>query len=392
MIGTRGDRRKALSAGLAALLLVAAAPVRPAPRALPRDFQRGVCYAHLHSPGYGYGSARSRETLLRLRALGVDCVSITPFGYMHGVTWPHVRMPRDPSLGDSLLLRELATIRGLGMRALLKPHLWSRDFYRGRWTGEIAMGSAADWNSWFAEYGRFLLHYAEIAERGRADALCIGNELGAATRERPEDFRRLIEQVRRVFHGKLTYAANWHDEFERIAFWDALDWIGVNAYFDLSRAGTPTVGEIEQAWGPVAGRMHRLSVRWKRPVVLTEVGFRSVSHPATRTYSWQEFDLDGRPDLEAQRACYEGTFRALWGRPWLLGLYWWKWYTSAEGEDEGTTLDFTPEGKPAERVLARYYRRGAFGERPLDTRGPETDHGKRTGTGYRTEGQTKGGP
>lgn len=392
MIGTRDDRRKAVSAGLAALLLVAASPVRPAPRALPRDFQRGVCYAHLHALGTGYGSAQSRKTLLRLRALGVDCVSLTPFGYMQRVTWPHVRMPRDPSLGDSLLLRELATIRGLGMRALLKPHLWSRDFYRGHWTGEIAMGSAGDWNSWFADYGRFLLHYAGIAEQGCAYALCIGAELGTATRERPEDFRRLIKRVRRVFHGKLTYAANWHDEFERIPFWDALDWIGVNAYFDLSQADTPTVAEIERAWGPVAERLHLLSARWERPVVLTEVGFRSVSHPAARTYSWQELDPDGRLDLEAQRACYEGTFRALWGRPWLSGLYWWKWYTAPEGEEEGTALDFTPEGKPAERVLARYYRRGPFGEHPLDTHGPETDHGRSSGSGHSSQGQTKGTP
>jgi hypothetical protein len=301
-------------------------------------------------------------------------------------------MPRDPTLGDSLLLRELGVIRALGMRAVLKPHLWSRDFYRGHWDGDIAMSSEADWRSWFADYERFLLHYAAIAERGRAYGLCIATELTAATRERPADFRRLIRSVRAVYRGKVTYAANWHEEFERIPFWDALDWIGVNAYFDLSDAPTPTARAIEQAWGPIAERLHRLSARWKRPVVLTEVGFRSVTRPATRTYTWQELDLGGQPDPEAQRACYEGTFRALWGRPWLAGLYWWKWYTSPEGQEEGTALDFTPEGKPAERVLARYYRSGLFPERQLDTRGGGTDDGSTTGSGPHRQGQTKGTP
>jgi hypothetical protein len=107
---------------------------------------------------------------------------------------------------------------------------------------------------------------------------------------------------------------------------------------------------------------------------------------------WPEFDPDGRPDYEAQRACYEGTFRALWGRPWLSGLYWWKWYTSPEGEEEGTTLDFSPQGKPAERVLARYYRQPPFAERPLDTGGAESDHGKTRDLKFRTRGQTKGTP
>ena len=88
----------------------------------------------------------------------------------------------------------------------------------------------------------------------------------------------------------------------------------------------------------------------------------------------------------------ERTFRALWGMPWLAGLYWWKWYTSPEGEEEGTSLDFTPQGKPAERVLLQYYRRGPFPERPLDTHDPETDDGKRSNPGSRTQGQTRGRP
>lgn len=346
--------RFALLGGALWAAAVWGAPRPTPPRVQPREFQRGMCYAHIHERGHGYGSDASRAELGRLRGLGVTWISLTPFGYERTVHTPHVRLPRDPSLSDSLLLRELASIHSLGMHALLKPHIWAGDFYDGRWSGEIGFETDGQWRAWLREYGRFILHYAQVAERGRAEAFCVGSELSRVTRERPEEFRRIIEAVRAVYHGPLTYAANWNQESESIPFWDALDWIGVNAYYDLSPAATPTATEIEHAWVPIVERLHRLSARWKRPVILTEVGFRSVDHPATRTYTWREFDPGAHSNEEAQRACYEGTLRALWGRPWLAGLYWWKWYTAPDGEGP-TDADFTPEGKPAEGVIRQFY-------------------------------------
>ena len=161
--------------------------------------------------------------------------------------------------------------------------------------------------------------------------------------------------MRAVYPGPLTYAANWYDEYERISFWDALDWIGINAYFELSPSVTPTAEEVERAWAPITARIGALSRRWNRRVIFTELGFRSVDRPAVKTHAWPEFDTNPHPNDEAQRACYEGTLRAVWGKPWLHGLYWWKYYSAPGGEGpEG--VDFTPAGKPAEEVMRAYYR------------------------------------
>ena len=45
-------------------------------------------------------------------------------------------------------------------------------------------------------------------------------------------WRSLIAHVRNIYHGKLTYAANF-DQYYEVGFWDALDVIGINAYFPL---------------------------------------------------------------------------------------------------------------------------------------------------------------
>ncbi len=362
---------------LAALALPGDAPRLPAlPHPADPEFQCGVCYAHVHRGGRGYGSEVSEGTLKRLRALGVTWVSITPFGYQRDVRSSRLLHRGDRSMRDSALVRELRTIRSLGMRSMMKPHVWAGDFYDGRWSGDIRMESAAEWDDWFSSYEELILHFAEIAAIGGADALCIGTELGGTTEAHPERWRSLIAKVRSVYRGPITYAANWHDEYERIPFWDALDWIGVNAYFELTTSRTPTEDEVARAWGPIAARMGRLSSRWRRPILFTEVGFRSADHPATETHAWPERRPGALPNLEAQRACYAGTFRALWGKTWLRGLYWWKYY-SAPGREEREDADFTFAGKPAEEVLAEYYRSAPSpdrsGQPALDKVGRGTD-------------------
>jgi len=407
MIGSGIALRPALSRGFAAALLVAASAClveRPAAGAAPGaaagsthsparlpaadDFQRGVSYAHVHRRDLGYGSAASRASLVRLRDLGVEWISITPFGYQETVRSTQIIFRGDPSLRDSALLRELRAIRGLGMKSILKPHLWGGDFYQGRWSGEIRMASEAEWETWFRSYETFILHFAALAERGGADALCVGSELGAATESKPDRWRQLIAKVRSHYHGPITYAANWYGEFERVPFWDVVDWIGVNAYFNLSRSLTPSAAEIERAWAPIASRMESLSRRWRRPIVLTEVGFRSVDRPAALTHGWPEFDQDPRPNPAAQAACYEGTFRALWGKPWLRGLYWWKYYSSPDGEGP-EEVDFTPYGKPAEAVLSAYYR-GEPLPRDLDKSAPGAEHGGQSGSSARPSRSSSG--
>ena len=64
----------------------------------------------------------------------------------------------------------------------------------------------------------------------------VGTELQIPALQREADWRQLIKDVRAVYSGKLIYSANWYEEYEGIKFWDALDAIGVQAYFSGIRA------------------------------------------------------------------------------------------------------------------------------------------------------------
>jgi hypothetical protein len=330
---------------LASIRISASAGAR-AP-AFPRvPFQKGMALAdHVgrHDHPQGVESAR------RLRALGCDWIQISPFAFQKDVARPEI------SFSDFTATQTayLDSLRMLGFHVLLKPDIWSRQFWSGEvWRGDIRMASEEDWRAWFREYREYLLHYAKLAENERIEMFCIGLEYSGATVERPEDWRALIREVRTVYSGPITYAAHWPAEAESISFWDELDAVGVNLYPDLSEAPVVSANALDEAWKPVVARLQSLSKKWRKPIVLTEMGFSSTVAAANDPWRWIQ---DHEPVSEIEQAhCYEAAFRALWERPWLRGIYWWKWYIEP---DAGGPLDngFTPQGKEASQVIARWY-------------------------------------
>ena len=96
------------------------------------------------------------------------------------------------------------------------------------------MTSEQDWQLWFENYERFILHYARIAEREQVEIFCICVELARTMKEREQDWCRLIDRILQSYNGPLTYAANWLGEYDDIQIWDALDYVGINAFFPLS--------------------------------------------------------------------------------------------------------------------------------------------------------------
>src|SRR5688572_1708717 len=299
------------------------------------------------SRGRGYGSPDSAASLRALAALGVSWVSLTPFGFQRTekdteIRWSGTRIAET----DERVKGAAAQARASGMRVMLKPHLWLRP---PQWPGTVDPGSDAGWAAWFASYRPFILHYAALAESEGMDALCIGNELQRATL-REAEWRALIAEIRGVYKGPLTYGATAEEVFG-VRFWDALDFIGVSAYYPLVDARTPTRAAVAAGWVPVKAQLAALSARYKKKVVFTEIGYRSADAAAWR--HWEITD-EAAVNLPAQATAYEGFFDAVWDEPWMGGAYFWKWFSHV-GHSGPRSNDFEFEGKPAEEVVRRHY-------------------------------------
>jgi hypothetical protein len=317
------------------------------------SFQRGVCYASAwgsHGDD-GYGSATSLRTLNRLHRLGVDWISVTPFGFMASPTATEIRVGGAHSLeGDERLRQEVTHAHSLGMKVTLKPHIWVRN---GEWPGALKWENDETWRRWFASYRSFVLHYATLAERDGYDLFVLGTELKSATACDQACWRGLIEDVRHVFHGPVTYAANW-DEAAQVPFWDALDYVGIDEYAPLVKKRGAREPELCAAWNTLAKDLEALSHRTGKRILLTELGYRATRDAAMAPATWPENDASSQFDPEHQASCFRAALQTLWGKQWLAGIYVWKWFT--DSRDEAGPTDFSLADKPAEAVMGEFYR------------------------------------
>ncbi|RYU79549.1 glycoside hydrolase family 113 [Hymenobacter persicinus] len=294
----------------------------------------------------------------------VTWIAQTPFGWQTGTAEPSVQLHTERRPGrygywgesDYGLSQTAQQARQLGIRTLLKPHLWIRG--NGAWPGAVEMQSAAGWQAWFASYTAFIVHYAQLAESEHLEALCIGTELEKTVGHEAE-WRALIGRVRQVYHGPLTYAANWSGEFEQIRFWDALDFIGIQAYFPVSSKASPTKAELLAGWQPHLRAIERVQRRFGKPVVFTEAGYKNTPDAAVEPWKWPDRTAAVPATDEAtQAACYAALFETFWPRPWFKGLFVWKWYPGLAADGPARRhADFTPQHKPAEQVMASWYGR-----------------------------------
>jgi len=330
---------KAGKVAFASFLLVSGTGAAPAPGKI-----LGVCWEAAHET--------SPAQLRPVASLGADWISQTPFGWVSSTDSTEIRLAGTHVLWgetDEGLAKTSAWARSLGIKTLLKPHLW----VRGAWCGDIAMTSEEDWARWFASYERFILHYAALAKEQGIEALAVGAELpGISGRER--EWRALIVKVRAVYPGKLTYCANWYGEPERVAFWDVLDFIGVQAYYPLSDQASPSQAELAAAWVPIAAKLEAVAKRTGKQVVFTEVGFKSQRYGLKEPWRWE---TDGEVDLELQRRAYTAMYATFWGKPWFGGTFVWKWHPGGRATPRAQR-DFTPQDKPALDVIRSVYGKG----------------------------------
>ncbi|MBC6607434.1 hypothetical protein H8B13_11450 [Hymenobacter sp. BT188] len=299
--------------------------------------------------------------LAPLQQHNVTWIAQTPFGWQRGATSPTIGMNTGRGRvywgeSDAGLIQTAQLARKRGQHILLKPHLWVRG--DGTWPGDIRMTSDADWKAWFQSYTTFILHYAELAEQQKLDGLCIGTELEQTTTAAHEtEWRALIQQIRQVYHGPLTYAANWSGEYEHIRFWDALDYIGIQAYFPLTKNSKPTKAELLAGWQPHLKAIERVQKRFNKPVVFTEMGYKCTPDAAVEPWVWPDRTTAFlQLDEGTQAACYAAMFETFWSKRWFGGLFVWKWYPKLAADGPARRhADFTPQHKEAAQVMAQWF-------------------------------------
>jgi hypothetical protein len=351
---------------VALLLLVGCKPAAQSPR-IPAvgaefrpEFQRGACFTHNHALDRGYGSEMAQRSLVELRSLGANYVSIAPVGYAFNLKDPRIfgYTGEDLTMTPDRVRKVIRDAHNAGLKVMLNPHIWIGLYgFPGEWRGDIKMTTDADWTAWFANYRKFILYFARMAQEEGVELFSVGSELRTATGMRPHEWRRVIHEVRGVYRGPCTYSANWADEFDRIKFWDLLEYVGISAYFPVG--GGSLDARLAEA-AKVRDRLAKFSRAWNKPVIFAESGFRSLRGAGESPSAWKN-GAGEAADLEEQRLSYEAWLRTFWGEPWFYGVYWWQWFADLEYAPQPAT-DFQFRHKPAEALVREYFGRPDFHE------------------------------
>lgn len=312
-------------------------------------YLKGFNFAHEGYSIYnGYGSKKATESLLKQKNMGSNAMAIVPYTGIYDINTPTPLHFSDNagSENDDAVVHAVTMASNMGMYTLLKPQI----YVGGSWPGGINMPTDEQWDKFHDYYYRWIRHYAFLAEIHDMDALCLGVEFTKATLSQPDAWRAMIKKTRALYSGQLTYAANWGEEFEKIEFWDDLDFIGLNSYYPLSKKDNPTDEEMSLQFDTVKTKIRKVYDRFKKPIVFTEIGFRSVDTPWKNPHA----EADDTINEEAQQRGYEIIFKGIENEPWCQGILWWKFpsYIEYRGEDNNA---FTPNNKLAEETVRDWF-------------------------------------
>ncbi len=315
-------------------------------------YLKGFNFAHEGYAIYnGYLSKLATESIEKQAdVLNCNALAVIPYSFLEAPDKPSF-IPISDSPGeenDESVVHSVLSARAQGMTVMLKPQLWMG---RGYWPGDVAMTNDADWQQFFNDYYRWIRHYAMLAEIWNMDIFCIGTELAKTTQIREQDWRAMIKKLRGLYSGKITYAANWGSEFENFPFGDVLDYLGVDCYYPLSNNPNATKAELSAGFANILTKLEKVQSRAGKPLIFTEIGFRSIRSPWLRPH---ESGGNAGYDGEHQRLCYEVVFENIQDKPWIRGIFWWKFpsYIEYRGIEND---DFNPNRKPAEQVVQQWF-------------------------------------
>lgn len=307
--------------------------------------QRGVAL-----PTYdrrGYDDARTDTYLRQIEDVGARWVQVNPTWYQE-TTRAHDIASTSQTPTDAGVAKAIALAHAHGLKVLLKPHVDLRD---GQ---DRAVIRPDDPDRWFASYAAFITHYARLAGRTRVEEFAVGTELAGVSNQR-DRWLGVVRAVRSHYSGPLVYAANY-DEYLQVAFWDALDLIGVNAFWPLGDRPSSDPAVLRQAWRPMLHGLAKFAAQRHRRILFTEAGYTSQRGATTLPYSWT---VSPTADWDEQAAAYQALLETFSGRRWWAGVFWWAWDLLPSGSDETSyALAYTPRGKAAESVLRAWWSGG----------------------------------
>lgn len=324
--------------------LFAAAIPSFAQQATAPPFYKGVTVS-CQTWGIEWQMPEMGAALDELKSLGVNSIAIHPYAQIREDG--HVVSGRRSGTSTTHITTPLSWARERGMSAMLIPHIayWGTKF---SWRGEINFVTPEEWDRFFSEYETWIVQMAKLAESEHAEIFCVGLEF-SYPQKYEERWRKIIAAVRAVYRGKVTYGVNWN-EYADVKFWDALDYIGVLAYFPLTKSADPSAAEISAAWEKRCAELEKFSKQNGKQFLFVEIGYNESSRAAAEPWG---FKTGGDHAAEIQQRCIDVALALPAKHSFIVGMYWWKWFPEVPHHHEE---NYRIQTEPIKALITKHWK------------------------------------
>lgn len=340
---SRAPMKQAVRLATCLVFIVATVHGVAAPDSTAPPFFKGVTVS-CQTWGREWQTPEMAQTLDELKSLGVSSFAIHPYARITNDGHVRTRMVAE----NRHITVPLDWARERGLSVMLVPHIayWGSKF---SWRGEIKFESAEEWDRFFSEYQTWIVEMAGLAEAHGAALFCVGLEFTHAQKYE-QRWREIIAAVRAVYRGKITYGANWN-EYEAVKFWDAVDYIGVLAYFPLTQTADPSAAELAGSWEKRGAELERFSKRnGGKQFLFVEIGYNQSAGAAAEPWS---FKTGGEHASEIQQRCLDAALGLTSNHPFLAGMFLWKWFPELPHDEEE---DFRLQTPAIKALIAQHWK------------------------------------
>lgn len=244
------------------------------------------------------------------------------------------------TLGDEEIANAVKYAKELGLNVIIKPTLNCTD---GTWRAHINffdedVPCEPKWSEWFKAYTEFQMHFARLSEELGVDMFIPGCEM-VNTDRREAEWRALIQELRTVYHGPISYNCDKYQE-HNVKWWDCVDAISSSGYYPI------------YDWDKQLDRIEAVVKKFNKPFFFAEAGCMSVKDSNLVPNNWA---TQGDYDAKGQADWYREMFGKCKKRDWAGGMVLWSWTGKLYDESEVTNRkDYDLYLKEAENVVSNW--------------------------------------
>lgn len=266
-----------------------------------------------------------------MKSIGIHNIVLLPQGNL--ATYTDTTITED-TISESTLETYIQSCQSAGFTVMLKCHIECKD---GTWRANIA---PSDPTTFFTNYQAFIVKYATLAQKYSLPIFCLGEEMKSITTSTYQsNWQSIVNAVRGVYSGKLTYGANVNgnpDEYNNgNVVYPLIDYLGVDWWCNQN----PVNGTRIPNYNYLNGFLNTLVTLYNqfgKKIIFTEVGYlptpegaNQPSNPSAQTW--------GSLDYNLQAQYYDIFFSNVIGQEWFQDC--WYWAETNNSYSTGTSPD-----------------------------------------------------